>query len=86
MDRQSDILVTSVDIPSGINADNGRVCEKAVKADVTVTFNQVKRGHILYPGCEYTGQLFVEDVGITKESFLDKGPLLLRIIPQVLQI
>lgn len=75
MDRQSDILVTSVDIPSGINADNGRVCEKAVKADITVTFNQVKRGHILYPGCEYTGQLFVEDVGITKESFLDKGPL-----------
>ncbi len=73
-DRMSDLFVTSIDIPSGINADNGRVCEKAVLADMTVTFNQVKRGHILYPGCEYTGELFIEDVGITRDSFLDKSP------------
>ena len=72
--RESDVFVVSVDIPSGINADNGSVCNVAVNADATVTFNQPKRGHIMYPGCEYTGELFVEDAGITDESFLGKEP------------
>ena len=73
-ERGRDLLVTSVDIASGINADNGKVCGCAVKADMTVTFNQTKLGQILYPGCEYTGKLFVEDAGITEESFLGKEP------------
>ena len=73
-ERESDLLVASVDIPSGINADNGKVMENAVRADMTITFNQVKLGHILYPGCEYTGKLLVEDVGITEDSFLSKEP------------
>ena len=73
-ERQSDLLVASVDIPSGINADNGKVCGSAVNADITVTFNQIKLGHILYPGCEYLGKLIVEDVGITDDSFLSKEP------------
>ncbi len=73
-ERGADLLVTAVDIPSGVNADNGNICGIAVKADMTVTFNQVKLGHILYPGCEYTGELFVEDAGITEDSFCGKLP------------
>ncbi len=73
-DRKSDLFVVSVDIPSGISADDGSVLGCAVKADVTVTFNQTKLGHIMYPGFEYTGLLFVEDAGITDESFLGKDP------------
>lgn len=72
--RKSDVLVVSVDMPSGINADNGSVCGTSVRADMTVTFNQTKLGHIMYPGCEYTGELFVEDAGITEDSFLEKEP------------
>ncbi|WP_026518266.1 NAD(P)H-hydrate dehydratase [Butyrivibrio sp. MC2021] len=72
--RKNDLFVVSVDMPSGVNADNGQVCQAAVKADATVTFNQVKVGQLLYPGCEYTGQLYVEDAGITGESFLGKEP------------
>lgn len=73
-ERGDDLLVVSVDMPSGINADDGRVLGDAVKADMTVTFNHVKRGQILYPGCEYVGQLLVDDAGITDESFLGKEP------------
>ncbi len=73
-ERQSDIFIISVDIPSGINADNGKVMADAVKADETVTFNYAKMGHLFYPGCEHTGKLHVEDVGITCESFLGKEP------------
>ena len=73
-ERLDDMFVVSVDIPSGINADNGKVMGCAVMADSTVTFNQVKIGHLLYPGCEYTGKLIVKDAGITDESFLTKEP------------
>lgn len=72
--RKDDLYVVSVDMPSGVNADNGQICQAAVKADATVTFNQVKIGQLLYPGCEQTGRLFVEDAGITGESFLGKEP------------
>ena len=73
-ERADDLYVVSVDMPSGVSADNGQVLGCAVKADATITFNQTKIGQILYPGCEYAGKLFVEDVGITDESFRGKTP------------
>ncbi len=73
-ERDSDLFVISVDMPSGISADTGEVCAGAVRADTTVTFNHVKLGQIMYPGCEYTGRLVVSDVGITSESFMGKEP------------
>ena len=73
-EREGDLYVVSVDMPSGIDTDTGLVCGEAVRADATVTFNHVKLGQILYPGCEYTGELYTEDVGITSESFMGKEP------------
>ncbi len=58
--------VVAVDIPTGISSDDGRVMGAAVRADLTVTFGLPKKGHILYPGAEYTGRLFVEDIGFPR--------------------
>ena len=55
--------IVSVDLPSGISADDGRVLGIAVKADVTVTFGYQKVGCLLYPGTEYCGKVAVEDIG-----------------------
>jgi len=55
--------VMAVDIPSGISSDNGQVMGIAMKANVSVTFGLPKRGHLIYPGAEYTGRLFIEDIG-----------------------
>ena len=68
------LLLLAVDIPTGIDTDTGAVLGNAVKSDMTVTFNYAKIGHLLYPGAEHTGKLFVEDIGITGESFLGEKP------------
>lgn len=63
----SQATVVAVDIPSGISADTGQIMGEAVKADYTVTFGLPKRGHFLYPGAEYSGKLFIEDIGFPDE-------------------
>jgi len=55
--------VISIDIPSGISSDTGQIMGCAVRANATVTFGLPKRGHYLYPGAEYTGELYIEDIG-----------------------
>jgi len=54
----------AIDIPSGINADTGKVMGIAFKADLTVTFAYRKRGIVLYPGAEYAGNILVGNIGI----------------------
>lgn len=60
----SRIPVLAVDIPSGIDADDGTVRGAAVKARQTVTFAYGKCGLYLYPGADYAGDVTVRDVGI----------------------
>ena len=67
-------MVCSLDIPSGICADDGRILGCAVRADITVAFAFAKKGHLFYPGREYAGRLFVRDIGITQKSFVHGKP------------
>jgi ADP-dependent NAD(P)H-hydrate dehydratase / NAD(P)H-hydrate epimerase len=65
--NRSNVPIISVDIPSGISSDNGQIMGEAVRADCTVTFGLPKRGHLLYPGAQHSGKLFIEDIGFPKE-------------------
>lgn len=60
----------AVDIPSGINADNGSVLGVAFRADLTVTFSYEKIGMRLFPGQSYCGHIVCRSVGIDDRSFL----------------
>ena len=61
--------IYAVDIPSGINGDDGRVMKVAVRADVTVTFGVNKLGLVLYPGCQYAGEVIIGDIGYPRSSY-----------------
>ncbi len=69
-----DACKIAVDMPSGINADNGQIMGCAVKCDYTITFSFGKLGQYLWPGNEYAGETKVVDMGITAKSWLDKKP------------
>jgi ADP-dependent NAD(P)H-hydrate dehydratase / NAD(P)H-hydrate epimerase len=56
--------VMSIDIPSGLNADTGKVMGAAIRADLTVTFGFPKLGQMLFPGADLVGRLARIDIGI----------------------
>ena len=56
--------VVAADIPSGVEADTGKILGDAVSADVTVTFAHAKIGHFNEPGCVCCGEVRVVDIGI----------------------
>ncbi|RLI74594.1 bifunctional ADP-dependent NAD(P)H-hydrate dehydratase/NAD(P)H-hydrate epimerase [Archaeoglobales archaeon] len=60
--NSSKAYVVSVDVPTGLNPDNGEYIE-AVKADLTVTFHKAKPG--LLKAKEVVGELVVKDIGIS---------------------
>lgn len=58
--------VVSVDIPSGLEANTGKVHNKAIKAKVTVTFAFPKVGLYINKGPIYAGKVQVVDISIPK--------------------
>ncbi|OGI22032.1 MAG: hypothetical protein A2255_01005 [Candidatus Melainabacteria bacterium RIFOXYA2_FULL_32_9] len=56
--------VVSVDIPSGIDSNTGKILGNAVVADYTVSLFTPKLGTILYPGAEHSGEIIINDIGI----------------------
>ncbi len=60
-------LVVAVDIPSGLDADTGRVEGEAVQADVTVTMGLPKCGLVESVADDYVGDIEVADIGFPDE-------------------
>lgn len=65
--NQSGKFVISIDVPSGLNGDNG-TCEYAVKADVTIAVGALKTGLILNRAKDFVGKKIVADIGIESNS------------------
>lgn len=59
--------VISVDCPSGIDAETGKVLGRAVKANETHTFVAPKLGLYLYPAIDYTGEVRIVDIGMPQQ-------------------
>jgi len=73
--------VLSLDVPSGVDADSGKVFDPAVRATATLTLALPKVG-LRAPGAEgYVGELYLADIGVPPSLYaapsigLTVGPL-----------
>ncbi|MBN2540849.1 MAG: NAD(P)H-hydrate dehydratase [Bacilli bacterium] len=67
--NQSDSIVYSVDIPSGVHPDNGLIMNKAVHANFTGIVGAYKIGNLIQNAMDYHGEVSVLDIGlVTKEE------------------
>lgn len=71
--NDSDAPVVAVDIASGVSADTGQVLGVAVEADITVTFQCAKLGHVLFPGRALAGEVHIVDIGIPESRLPEVG-------------
>lgn len=69
--------VLAVDVPSGLNADTGHG-DRAVQADVTVTFIGRKLGLFCGRGPALCGEVIFEDLGAPAEVYRSLDPLAWR--------
>jgi len=61
--------IISVDMPSGLNPDTGRVPDIAVKARLTVTLAAPKKGLLVKSARSYVGEVRIADIGIPRSLF-----------------
>jgi len=70
--------VISLDLPSGIHADNGLVMGISVEAHHTLVIQNYKQGNLLNDALDYTGKQHLIDVGILQTVFPDTQVMLDR--------
>ena len=62
--------IVSVDIPSGLDSNTGKILGAAIKATKTVTFAASKKGFYSEDGPHYTGEILVTDISIPKHLLI----------------
>lgn len=61
--------VVSVDLPSGLQGDQGKpLGEACFRAGLTVTFLRKKLAHVLQPGRSHCGEVVVADIGVPRDA------------------
>ena len=70
----SGVPMVAVDIPSGLDTDNGTPLGIAVQAEMTVALAYPKLGEVIYPGLNYVGELAVADIGIDPRAVKEVSP------------
>ncbi len=67
------VPVVAVDVPSGLDADRGRVMGTCIAADYTATYGFPKPCHFIQSSSDMIGSLTVIDIGIPPEAVLKAG-------------
>ncbi len=67
--NKAEAVKISVDIPSGVEADSGKILGNAFNADLTITFIALKPCFLLPNGSDYCGEVIVADIGVLPKDY-----------------
>ena len=67
--NSSDATVISIDIPSGLEGDSGKINGTTVLADITIAILTLKPVHVLKPSMENCGKVVLAPIGIPEKCF-----------------
>ncbi len=70
INKQKKSLIAAVDIPSGLNGENGTVENIAVKANFTITLSNPKIGFYCARAKEFTGKIITAEIGIPQTAIV----------------
>ena len=71
--QSSTCPVVAIDLPSGLDASSGRVCDIPLRASQTFSFQLSKVCHYVWPAAGYCGEVEVLDIGIWPEVISGLG-------------
>ncbi len=77
--NEAPVPVLALDIPSGLNADAGRIMGAAVRAHATITFIGLKAGLFTGSGREHSGEIVFAGLGVPVDIYSSIVPLARRI-------
>ncbi len=69
--RGGALMIISVDLPTGVDCDAGRVFERHVTATTTVALEFIKRGCLQFPARSACGDIRVRSIGIAGRSAVE---------------
>ncbi len=67
LEQYAGVPVVSVDVPSGVDVDTGRIDGPHVRADLTVTFGTHKVAHLVDPASTASGAIHLVDLGLADD-------------------
>lgn len=67
--NNSSATVVSIDVPSGLEGDSGKVNENSVSADMTIAILVLKPVHVLKPSVKKCGKVVVAPLGIPEKCY-----------------
>lgn len=62
----------AIDVPLGINADNGSVSDFAISVGATVELSFIKPGIISYPARSFVGKVVYDDLGLPRSEIASR--------------
>ncbi|MDP7185454.1 MAG: NAD(P)H-hydrate dehydratase [Paracoccaceae bacterium] len=62
------VPIVSIDLPSGLCSDSGKILGRAIQADLTVPFHRAKTGSYLSEGAACCGVISVKDIGLEPDG------------------
>ena len=73
MANASGVKILALDIPSGIDSEEGKIYKDSIFADYTMTLALPKKGLLKKNARENVGALYLTDIGIPREIYKELG-------------